>query len=202
MSTSCAFVRRNFSVIPILLLPLLISCSGGNTPKASVNADAAPHDRAIADLTEAVKLRPKEANDRGELPHYRRGRAFAEKGEHGKAIADYTEAIRLYPIVKGPYFEPRLAEALSARAESYAKTGEYDKAITDYTEVIQATPKGSKDVGEALLLAGAAATAHYKRGVCYDEKGDRAKAMEDFKEAVRLGPELANNEDLKKRMSK
>jgi hypothetical protein len=41
------------------------------------------------------------------------------------------------------------------------------------------------------------------RGKCsYDEKGDRAKAMEDFKEAVRLGPELANNEDLKKRMSK
>jgi tetratricopeptide (TPR) repeat protein len=187
MSTSCAFVRRNFGLMAILMLPLLISCSGGNTPKASVNVDAAPDDRAIADLTEAVRLRPKEVNDRGELPHYRRGRAFAEKGEHGKAIADFTEAISLYPIVKGPYFEPRLAEAHSARAESYAKTGEYDKAIADYTEVIRLTPKGSKDVGEALLLAGAAATAHYKRGVCYDLYFPRFPHSSDALRNLRTG---------------
>ena len=50
--------------------------------------------------------------------------------------------------------------------------------------------------------AGFAAVAHYKRGVCYDETGDHDKALADYKEAVRLGPELANNEDLKKRMGK
>jgi hypothetical protein len=47
-----------------------------------------------------------------------------------------------------------------------------------------------------------AADAHYKRGVCYDEQGEHGKAVADYKEAVRLAPELSGNEDLKKRMSK
>jgi tetratricopeptide (TPR) repeat protein len=179
-----------------------VSCSGGNARNASGNTDATRQDQAIADAAEAIRLHPKEVNERGELPHYRRGRAFAEKGEYDKAIADYGEAIRLYPIVSRRYFAPRLAEAHSARAECYGKKGEYDKAIADYTEVLKSTPQGGPDLGEALLLAGARATAHYMRGVCYDDKGDHAKAMEDFKEAIRLGPELANNEDLKRRMSK
>ena len=59
-----------------------------------------------------------------------------------------------------------------------------------------------KDAGEVLAFGGFRATALYERGVCYDEKGDHTKAVADFKEAIRLGPDLANNEDLKQRMNK
>jgi lipoprotein NlpI len=53
-----------------------------------------------------------------------------------------------------------------------------------------------------MIFGGFAADAHYKRGICYDETGDHAKAMADYKEAVRIKPDLTKNEDLKKRMGK
>jgi hypothetical protein len=59
-----------------------------------------------------------------------------------------------------------------------------------------------KDIAEVMAFGGFRANAHYKRSVCYEEKGEHSKAVVDFKEAVRLGPDLANNEDLKKRMNK
>jgi hypothetical protein len=40
------------------------------------------------------------------------------------------------------------------------------------------------------------------RGVCYDNEGHHDKALDDYKEAVRLAAELSKNEDLKKRMNK
>ena len=43
---------------------------------------------------------------------------------------------------------------------------------------------------------------YYKRGICYDETGDHEKAMADYKRAVEIKPNLAKNEDLKRRMAK
>jgi len=201
-----------FVFVAILMMPMMMSCSGRKNPDEAKKGEpdkTIPDDpeairlsKAIADSTDAIRLRPKEVNDRGELPHYQRGRVYAQKGEHDKAIADYTESIRLYPIVKGPYLRARLVEAFNARGESYMKTREYDKAVADFTEVIAVGHGFFKDFGEALVFGGFAAQAHYKRGICYDEKGDHTKAMADYEEAVRLGPDLKDNEDLKKRMSK
>ena len=49
-------------------------------------------DKAIADCTEAIRLKPKYAD-----AYYDRGRAYHKKGEYDTAILDYTEAIRLNP---------------------------------------------------------------------------------------------------------
>ena len=50
------------------------------------------HDKAIADLTEAIRLDPKHA-----IVYSDRGAAYRASGECDKAIADLTEAIRLDP---------------------------------------------------------------------------------------------------------
>ena len=159
-------------------------------------------DKAIADQTEAIRLHPERANDRGELPHFLRGRSYAEKGEQDKAIADFTEAIRLYPVAKSPHLEARLAEAYFARGEAYLKKREYDPAIADFTQIIDSSNKSGKDPIEVLGFAGFRAAAHHHRGVCYDEKGEHNKAVADFTEAIRLAPDLAKNADLKRRMNK
>ena len=52
-------------------------------------------DRAIADLTEAIRLDPKYAN-----AYDNRGLAYRDKGDMDRAIADLTEAIRLDPKMR------------------------------------------------------------------------------------------------------
>ena len=77
------------------------------------------YDKAIADLTEAIRLDPK-SNMRWRIAA--RGVAYGHKGEHDKAIADLTEAIRL---------DPKLAEAYWWRGGAYRQKGEYSKAKPD-----------------------------------------------------------------------
>lgn len=136
------------------------------------------------------------------MPCHRRGWVYAEKGDDDKAIADLTKVIQLYPIIKRPYVASRLMEAYNTRGDAYRKKYEYDKAMADNTQIVEFGHGLSKDAIDALAFSGSAVTAHYKRGICYDEKCDHGKAMIDCTEAIRLGPELKNNEDLKKRMGK
>jgi tetratricopeptide (TPR) repeat protein len=190
-----------------LLPPLGLACNREPTPPA-VEAPAPAREpdprvvQAVAELTEAIARDPEKANDRGELPHHRRARAYANAGDHDRAIADFTEAIRLYPKVKPPYVEARLPEAYFGRAEEYRAMRDFDRAIADFTAVIDRTPTSGTDLGQVLAFGGFRADAHYRRGICHDEKGEHDQAMADYKEAVRLAPSLKDNEDLKKRMGK
>ena len=57
------------------------------------------YDKAIADLTEAIRLSPKSAQ-----AYYNRGVSYWHKGKHGRAIADFNEAIRLNPKLAVAYY--------------------------------------------------------------------------------------------------
>lgn len=63
-----------------------------------------------------------------------------------------------------------------AKASAAFLAGDYDAAISLYTEVIEANPK--------------AALAYNGRALAYRGKGETAKALADFDEAVRLKPSL------------
>jgi tetratricopeptide (TPR) repeat protein len=121
------------------------------------------HDKAIADWTDAISLKPDDAE-----AYCNRGKAYGEKGDYGKAIADYAEAIRL---------RPDFAKAYYNRGVCYGEKGDHDKAIADYNEAIRLTP----DFAEA----------YYNRGVCYGEKRDHDKAIADYTKAIRLSPDDA-----------
>ena len=58
--------------------------------RGNIHAKNGEFDRAIADFTEAIRLRAI-----NQCVYHARGCAFAENGEHDEAIADFTEAIRL-----------------------------------------------------------------------------------------------------------
>ena len=118
------------------------------------------HDKAIADYTEAIRLKPDSAG-----AYYSRADAFDDKGDHGKAIADYIEVIRL---------KPDNAEAYYDRGIAYGRNGDYDKAIADYTEAIRLKPDNAK--------------AHQNRGVAYWRIGDMSKAEDDFAQAKKISP--------------
>lgn len=154
-------------------------------------------DQSIADYTEAIRLKPKDATaryDRGlawlakkdydkaiidfssairlkpkyALAYYKRGNAWREKKEYDKAIADYTEAIRI---------DPKSAAAYNNRGDSWSNKKEYDKAIYDYNEAIQIVPNFEMAYGN--------------RGDAWSHKKEYGKAVSDYDEASRLDPKNA-----------
>ncbi len=123
----------------------------------------ADYDRAVADVTEAIKLRP--ADPAG---HAFRGAIHLSFNEYEKAIADLSEAIRLAPAD---------ANALASRAFAYVQTGQDEKAIADYSEVVRLNP--------------ADANALYDRGGTYEKMKDFDKARADYEQAIKLQRDYA-----------
>jgi tetratricopeptide (TPR) repeat protein len=78
--------------------------------------------KAIADSTEAIRIRPFDA-----IYYFNRGKKYSALGEHEKAIADFSESIRL---------RPDQTQTLLLRGLSYLSTGNEDKAKMDFDEVL------------------------------------------------------------------
>jgi lipoprotein NlpI len=116
------------------------------------------NDRAIADYSEALRLRPDGTY------YYNRGNAYRTKGENNRAIADYTEAIKL---------NPNDSSAYNNRANAYRDEGDFDRAISDLDTVVRDKPT---------------ARAFYNRGEAHRLKGDDARAIADYSAAIALDP--------------
>jgi tetratricopeptide (TPR) repeat protein len=121
--------------------------------RAWAHASKQENDQAIADYTEVLQLGPKDG-----WTHYTRGTAYERNGCFDKAIADYTKAIRVDPKNMQAYYY--------ARARAYGQKLDYDNAIADYTEVLRVWPQD--------------ATAHWGRGVAYQQKGEQERVVSNF----------------------
>ena len=159
---------------------------------AKANADA-----ALADLSEAIRLDPKNA-----ASFVDRGIVWIRKKDHVKARADFNEAVRL---------DPTYAEAFNRRGDSWYDAKEYDKALADYNEAIRLDPKDANafndrgdvsslkkdydsapaDYNEAIRLDPRLAMAFNSRARVWYFKGDYKKALADYNDAVRLDPKHA-----------
>ena len=117
------------------------------------------YDRAIQDVSEAIRLSPS-------FGYYReRGIAYNGKGDYDQAIQDFSEAI---------HRNPNDAFIYIYRGESYDHKRDYDPAIQDFNEAIRLSSKNSRAYGS--------------RGQSYREKGDYDRAIDDYSEAIRLSP--------------
>ncbi len=92
-------------------------------------------DRAIADLTEAIRIDPMPRSDQpvpGSVNlHYNRGLAWRAKGDLDRALADFDRAISL---------DPKDAEAFYQRALVHYLHREFERAIADMTEAASLAP--------------------------------------------------------------
>jgi tetratricopeptide (TPR) repeat protein len=177
-----------------------LSSGGGNAVdqadayfgRARANAANGDTDAAIADLDQAIALRPT-----GEEYIYRGG--YREMNDdYDGMMADYDIAVRDFPS----------ADAYASRGVELYFDAEYDKALADFDAALKLDPKqgdalrlraktlaelGRRD--EAIAAAGAmlevnprAADAYRLRPVLYMEKGEAAKAVEDYTAAIALFP--------------
>jgi tetratricopeptide (TPR) repeat protein len=96
-------------------------------------------DRAIADYTEAIRLKPDFF-----AAYLNRGTAQRKKGEIDGALADYTQALQL---------KPDLYDAYTLRGICYSKKGQYQEAIADYTKALNKKPHYLNYLGLAWVFA-------------------------------------------------
>jgi tetratricopeptide (TPR) repeat protein len=115
-------------------------------------------DKALADLSKAVELDPKDAN-----AFYNRGVVYEHKGDGELAITDYTKAIALNP--KDP-------DAHFGRGNVYYHSDDFDNALKDYEMTIKLNPE------HAAAILG--------RGLTYEQLGKPDKAEADFKKTIAL----------------
>jgi tetratricopeptide (TPR) repeat protein len=151
--------------------------------------------RAIADFNEANRICPSSAN------HEWLGNIYEERGELDKALAEYNEMIRLEPERPGGY---------QRRADLWMKNGEYEKAIQDWSEAIRFEhpltvvyeysrraaahrllgheAESLADLDRAIESYPHASGAFNERAKIYEARGDRDKAIDDYRKALASQP--------------
>jgi serine/threonine protein kinase len=164
--------------------------------QAHSEADADQNDKAVADYTEAIRLKPDYAE-----AYNGRGQAYFKLKQFDKAISDYGDAIR----IKADY-----AEAYSNRGFTYTRLGQFEKALADCSEAIRIKPDFAEayknranphnslqqyddainDCNQAIRLKPNYAEAYANRATSYSGLKQYDKAIADCDEALRLKPEL------------
>jgi tetratricopeptide (TPR) repeat protein len=123
-------------------------------------SDAGAGIQAVADFTEAIRLRP------GEPTGYAgRGRARLLVRDIDGAIADFSEALRLGPVMASLYI---------SRGHALFVNGDLPAAIADFTEAIHLDPKS--------------ASAFNRRGLAHRHAGNLTHAIGDYTAAIALNP--------------
>jgi serine/threonine protein kinase len=166
--------------------------------QARNETEAKQYDKAIADYTEAIRLKPDYAE-----AYSNRAFVYTFVGKFDQAIADCNEAIRI---------KPDLAEAYKNRANPHNQLKQYDDAIVDCNEAIRLNPnyaeafanratsyvdlkqydKAIADCDEAIRLKPELFQAYDIRASAYDYQGQYDKAIADLNEVIRLQPNLAD----------
>jgi tetratricopeptide (TPR) repeat protein len=148
-------------------------------------------DLAIADLDEAIRLKPDYA-----AALLDRGNAFISKGRSDAAIADFTAALAI---------NPRDITALNNRANLYASMGKADLAAADYAAAGKENAATYRSLGDsymaqknyadairqydlALTQAPGDVPALLNRGACHQMLYQLRQAAADYTAAIKLAP--------------
>ncbi len=128
------------------------------------------YEQAIADLNQALKLKPDYAE-----AYNNRGNVYAQNGNYDQAIADITQALKLKPDSAEAY--NNRGAAYNGRGFAYNTKDDYDRAITDLTQAIKLKPDSAE--------------AYSNRGNVYVNKGNYDQAIADSTQALKFKPDLA-----------
>jgi len=97
--------------------------------RGGVHHETGAYDRAVADFTEVLRLRPSFA-----AAYHNRGLAFTAQGAHAQAIADFDRALEL---------NPRFISAYHSRGLAYMGTHDHERAFTDHIEAVRLNPRSA-----------------------------------------------------------
>jgi len=129
--------------------------------------------KAIADLTEAIRIRPFDA-----MYYYNRGGYYSDLKMHEKAVDDYSSVLKY-----GSDAFKKECPIFLQRGQEYMEIKEYGKAVEDFSELLRLEPHNDntrvifgRDIhGDILLL----------RGKTYYLAGEKDKAKADFEKYLK-----------------
>ncbi|GBU21202.1 hypothetical protein R80B4_01091 [Fibrobacteres bacterium R8-0-B4] len=167
--------------------------------RATAYGNSGEFDKAVANCTEAIRLKP----DSAELRCFR-SNMHLKNGGFESAVADFTEAIRL---------KPNDAELLCLRGNMYLNNGNVESAVADFAEAIRLDADGTESRGcfgygdyfdriiktiiKAIRCATDLTTAYKIRGLAYpiivktDKNVLADTVIADLTETIRLDPNNA-----------
>ncbi len=160
-------------------------------------AQSGKNRQAIQDFSKAIEF------DSKFTPAYlQRGRALDRSGRLEEAIDDFTKAIEL---------NPENSRSYTSRGAVYSKLGLSLEATSDFAKAVRLDQKndltrgsyessslrpgnGSPSIAEldlAISRNPGDADAYFRRGMAYDQLGNRPQALQDFNKAIELNPKNA-----------
>jgi len=119
--------------------------------------------QAIADLDQAIRLNPNDAE-----AYNIRGNVWDDIGDADRALADYEQAIRIDPNNPGTFRD---------RGILWRRKGALDRALVD--------------LDRAIRLSFSDAQTYSDRGLLWYEKGHHDRAIADFRRAAQIDPGFA-----------
>jgi predicted O-linked N-acetylglucosamine transferase (SPINDLY family) len=156
----------------------------------------AQHERAIESYTRALQL-----NLKSPLTWYNRGVAYLESGAPIQAASDFNETVRLAPTHSLAFYNLgncyRALTNPERALEAYDQVLELDPANLPARVNRAATLQDLRAFVPALEAYGEIirrspdAETFCNRGACLQKMGRQAEAIEDFKRAIALQPNLA-----------
>src|ERR1700722_4722633 len=132
------------------------------TNRGSVYDYKKDFDRAIADLTEAIRLDPDAV-----VAYQDRAASYRNKGQYDRALDDLNHALRL---------DPKDARTLMSRGVIYYKLNAAARAIVDFDASLRIDPKFAPSL--------------YGRGVAKLKEGDRDGGQADIDAAKAIQPTM------------
>ncbi|MCP4438836.1 MAG: tetratricopeptide repeat protein [Aureispira sp.] len=117
---------------------------------------------ALGAYSEAIRLNPKKGS-----VYFNRAVTYSMLGQHANAIADYTTSEQLYP--------EKIVQVRTNRTVAYINTKQYQEALGDLVYLLQVDPNNFAH--------------HANRGVCNMSLGNKAAAIQDFQNALKLNPQ-------------
>jgi tetratricopeptide (TPR) repeat protein len=120
------------------------------------------YQEALADLDEAVRLNPNDADS-----FHARGRVHGELGDWDGAIAEFDAALRA---------DPRHVDALISRGSARQLQGRVDLALADFSEAVKVDPNNPD--------------AYSSRGALYLATSRFPEARADLDQAIKLDPDF------------
>jgi Flp pilus assembly protein TadD len=121
------------------------------------------YDRAIADETQAIRLKPDDIE-----AFMERGLSYSSIRRFNQSIADFDTVIRI---------DPRNVRTFTARGASFLSRGEIGKAFADLNHAIDLNPS--------------LAAPYYFRGLLYEGRAQFQQSAAEFDQAIRLDPTFA-----------
>src|SRR5262249_33977689 len=133
-----------------------------------LRAERKSYDQAIADFTEALKLKPEHVRCLNS-----RATALAEEKEYDKALADLKRAMELDPAGDEPWYN---------RGKIFQDRGSYRAALGDFEKALELNPGISRYHNQIAWLLATCPVDAFRNGPKAVEHAARACEMEAWKD--------------------